>query len=167
MSIGNVLALVLVVITAYYAWQTYRMVSEMQRARLAGIEPRLVPVVEYDHPVGGTIYVENIGLGAAFDLDLTLTFEPNGTTFRLRRYLLRPGARRFWNPAHTGQQENLPQVYHPDAHLPNHTHIHVTGSFRDLLGRRHAIDERTPVENRWETRFMDRWITGDTPPPTA
>lgn len=140
----------LVIITAYYAYQTRVMVGEMREARLAALRPRLVPVVEYDSVRRGTVYVENIGAGPALNVEIVLTFEPNGTSFTLSRYLLRSGDRRFWNPAHAGDQESTPQEYHPDAQLPHHTNVHLTGWCDDLRGRRHEVNERTIVLNKWE-----------------
>jgi hypothetical protein len=142
--------LVLVLITAYNAWQTHRMVREMRDSRVAAHRPRIIPVIEYDEAKRGFIWIENLGPGAALDIDVTLTFEPRSRPFRLRCNLLRAGDRRNWNPSSSHEGEKLRQEYHPDAQLPNDTDIRLDGSCRDTLGQVWLINERITVLGKWE-----------------
>lgn len=66
------LTAVLIVITAYYAWQTRRAVVEMQRARQLSVRPKLVIAIEMPDPTIGRIAIKNVGAGAALDVDVTL-----------------------------------------------------------------------------------------------
>src|SRR5262245_55343061 len=78
------------------------MVNEMRSEREARTRPRLVPLFEYDANVsshGGRFYVENLGKGAALNVDVTLKLEPSGTSSRWVSPILRPGERRkAFNP---------------------------------------------------------------------
>ena len=67
----------LVLITAYYAWQNFRMVQEMRAARAAAIQPRLVPTVAHLPAGHANLRVINVGPGAALDVDIHLNLDPN------------------------------------------------------------------------------------------
>lgn len=156
------LTLALVLITLFYAWQTRQTVKEMRKARVEVVRPRIVPIVSYDAVGTGCVSVENIGTGPALDLKLVLAFEPGTAVYRIQLPLLAVGGRRVWNPGARGN-ENQEQPYHPDSHLPNHEYLHLTGSCRDLFGGMHQVDERVPVQGRWQARMLGQWFEGDTP----
>lgn len=158
-SAGAIAAFVLVRVTNRYTQHmkeytdhTQRMVEEMRKERVDAQRPRVVPRIEYNEVRQGIIWIENLGPGSAFSIDMTLTFEPRAARFRIQRALLRPGDRRFWNPGHSGEEEGRPQPYHADAaSLPPHdTHIHLEGTCSDSLGQSHRVDERIPVLTSWE-----------------
>jgi hypothetical protein len=155
-----ILTFVLVVITGYYAVQTKRTVDEMREARRAAVRPRIVLVLEYDDLRNGAVWIENIGLGPASDVDVVVRFEPSGMSWRIVKSLLRPGDRRYWNPGQPREQSK-PQIYHADAQLPNHTHISVVGHCSDLLGNRHEIAGRLSVATGWQVSRGDTWVSAD------
>src|SRR5467141_3361899 len=76
----ELLTLGLVAITAYYAWQTRRMVGEMRKAREMQVSPRLVltlgPRVPGAGSSGDYLYVENVGPGIALEVDIEIALEP-------------------------------------------------------------------------------------------
>jgi uncharacterized membrane protein YfcA len=83
-----VLTAVLVLVTAYYAWQTRRTVIEMKRARATAVLPRVAVKVHTLAGGIGWIRVVNVGPGPALDLDATLTFQPDGWDTRWRAHVL-------------------------------------------------------------------------------
>jgi heme/copper-type cytochrome/quinol oxidase subunit 2 len=71
-----VLTAVLVMVTAYYAWQTYRMVVEMRQDRRQRETPKVVLDLRSEGAAFAPPSVCNIGLGPALDVDVTMTFVP-------------------------------------------------------------------------------------------
>jgi hypothetical protein len=76
LAVINAVAIgVLVVVTAYYAWQTHKMAREMRQARLLSLLPKLVLDIEMVGPRHGNIVVQNVGPGPAIDADLVIVFD--------------------------------------------------------------------------------------------
>jgi hypothetical protein len=69
-----VLTAVLVAVTAYYAWQTYRMVEEMRQDRRERATPKVVLDLRSEGVGFVPPSVVNVGLGPALDLDVTMTY---------------------------------------------------------------------------------------------
>jgi hypothetical protein len=75
-SLNTYSNLLLVVITAVYAFLTWRMVSEMRQAREAESEPQLVATLI---PLGGMaikLRIANAGSGPALDIKAIISLEP-------------------------------------------------------------------------------------------
>jgi hypothetical protein len=143
------LTLVLVVVTSFYAWQTRQTVKEMREARLA---PYLVPVFQYDEQPGvrsGGVYVENIGGGAALDIEATLSLEPNGMRTQWRAAILRSGQRRVWSPTMEGGPGRERHPVFPDAN-PGRTHVRLVGRCRDIAGTVRKFDTTVPLRDDWQ-----------------
>lgn len=138
-------------ITGYYAWQTRQTVLEMRAARSAQIIPHLVPAFEYDEggARSGGIYVENVGPGAAIDIEATLSLEPNGIKTELRAAILRSGQRRVWSPTLKGGPGRERHPVFPDAN-PDRTHVRLAGRCRDVTGVAHAFDTAVPFRDDWK-----------------
>ena len=68
---------VLVGITAFYAWQNYRMANEMRAAREVAVLPKLALHLGMVGPAHGFVYLSNVGPGAALDIDIGITFVPH------------------------------------------------------------------------------------------
>jgi len=75
-AFAALLTLVLIAVTAYYAFQNRRMVKEMERTRELSLLPRLA--LEF-HRLGSatvTLSICNVGPGAALDVDVRMVYEP-------------------------------------------------------------------------------------------
>jgi hypothetical protein len=68
------LTALLVLITAFYAWQNRRMAVEMRRSREALIRPKLAVDIHMIAPMYGVARVTNVGQGPAQDIDVKLAF---------------------------------------------------------------------------------------------
>src|SRR4051812_41364550 len=75
-AITATLTAVLVAITGYYAWQTYRMVEEMEKARAVAVLPRLALKWLGVGPTLSFIRVASVGPGPALDVDVEVIFVP-------------------------------------------------------------------------------------------
>jgi len=76
MSATEVLTGVLVLVTAYYAWQNQRMVGEMRRSRELSVLPKLAVDLRLQGPTFAQVQVLNVGPGPALAVDLRIAFEP-------------------------------------------------------------------------------------------
>ncbi|WP_321429052.1 hypothetical protein [uncultured Methanolobus sp.] len=75
----SVLTAILVIITAYYAWQTRGMVKEMETARLYQFLPSLKVNPTHLHLGDGfDVEIRNLGVGPAKNIRGTLKIEPDG-----------------------------------------------------------------------------------------
>jgi hypothetical protein len=142
---------------ATYTEHTNRMVHEMRAEREDAMRPRLVPLVRFDEANTGRVHVQNIGPGIALDVQVVLSFEPGEMRSRITLPFLLAGEQRPWQTSRRNYLRGVPAPYSPEAHLPNHTHVHLTGTCRDLLGRTHAVDVRTPVVDGWEVWALGQW----------
>ncbi len=149
-------SLVLVAVTTWYAWQTQQMVREMRAARAATLRP----FVRLDLGlVGGVAYlkVENVGVGPATDIDVTLTVDTDEKqleSHHWRRALLRSGeSQTLLVPG--GQSGTLMDLSELKA---IGARARMSGTCRDLDGHTHVVNqdlsfvelgERSP-EGSWE-----------------
>lgn len=99
------LTAVLVLITAYYAWQNRRMVNELAKTRAVSILPKLALRWHSVSPTLSLVEVVNVGPGPALDVQATVTFVPpqgDGHASADRRTwetsLLVPGEKRQFLP---------------------------------------------------------------------
>jgi hypothetical protein len=76
MSALEILTGALALITAYYAWQTHRIVREMRATRAAQVLPHLVTRIRHYPGGGGVLRILNAGLGPALNVDVVITLEP-------------------------------------------------------------------------------------------
>jgi hypothetical protein len=154
--INGVAIVVLVLVTAYYAWQTREMAKEMRSARLLSMLPKLVLDVKMIGPTFGDVVVRNVGPGAAIDADLTLTFEGSESAEREERqwlaHVIAPGENHEFLPAHgIGGMDDL---------VAKHPTIALEGKIRDAFGQTHVVDERIDVAEFWGRleNANERWV---------
>jgi hypothetical protein len=152
----------LVLVTAFYAVQNYRMVAEMQRSRGLAILPKLAVEFHRLGPTAMTVAIKNVGPGAALAVDVRLMYDPLdheqfGPQVRWRRSVLAPGEQSdFMPPGGVNDSVNtLPNTYRS---------IRLVGSMLDAAGNRHNVEER--LENLREWRGLlhaahERWVDPD------
>lgn len=141
----TILTAALVVITAYYAWQTYRMAKEMRRARGAQILPKIVPNLELIGAGGAFLRIDNVGPGPALRVEVEFWLEPNGDRRRWRSPLIASGGGQSFDPL----PDEGSQALQLDHLISRFTELCLAGASYDALGRRHAIEERLELRQFW------------------
>jgi len=71
------LTIVLVVISAFYAWQTRQTISEMVKARKGEFIPHVRAELKWLGPVFLVLKVTNFGKGPAMNVNVEITFLPS------------------------------------------------------------------------------------------
>jgi hypothetical protein len=154
--INGVAIVVLVLVTAYYAWQTREMAKEMRSARLLSLLPKLVLHVKMIGPTFGDVVVRNVGPGAAIDADLALTFEGSEAAEREERrwlaHVIAPGEDHEFLPGN--------EIRSMDDLVAKHPTIALEGKIRDAFGQTHVVDERIDVAEFWGRleNANERWV---------
>lgn len=134
---------------------------ETRRTRKQAIRP----VIALDLvTVGASLYVEvgvaNVGQGAAFDLDLELSFMPDDGEPERARWtwpLLRPGQHYQFGPPDVGGQTR-PNL---DAWAPAYPRVTLTGTVRDQLNVPHDVDLELRDISGLRARAMDARLAGE------
>lgn len=140
-----VLTAALVLVTAYYAWQNRQMVQEMRAARAVSILPKVVVRWTYVGPGVGFPHITNVGVGAALDVNVELSFEPGGGfKRRWRAAVLTPGDGSDFLLRAPGGFASL------DDLTTAHETMHLVGTCRDALGAEHTIDESIEIRESWQ-----------------
>lgn len=161
-AVTAALTAVLVLITGYYAWQNRRMVGEMRRARLAVLVPKLALEFHYLGPMTATVAIQNVGPGAALDIDVRLIYEPvqagqEAPERRWRRNVLASGEQfDFLDPA--GIQNNI------GALSSKYKAIRLVGTMKDAIGSKHTVEESfEDLAEWWEVlqQAHARWAASD------
>ncbi len=135
------LTAVLIIITAYYAWQTRRTVVEMQRTRSAAMRPHLS--VGFDHLGARKAFVKvtNSGPGTAFNVRLNIDFGPGASSSAWHSPLLAAGAsERFKPPGDEYSMDKLSELYE---------RINVLGRCTDAEGEEIAFEDSIHVREHW------------------
>lgn len=87
----NTLTALLLIVTAYYAWQTKKTVEEMVNARKSQYTPSLkIETTVFFLDVDLSVKITNIGLGTAKNIKGKLKLEPNGEEIDIIYPLLYP-----------------------------------------------------------------------------
>lgn len=137
----------LVLITAYYAWQTHRMASEMGRARGVALLPKPAPTMTYLAPDVAMPTVINAGPGTALNVYLEMWLEPgNGHRRQWRTPVLAPGERHEF----ILKQRSGSGVLSMTEITKTFRSLRVRGTFRDALGSDHTFDESVDIAEWWE-----------------
>lgn len=142
------LTVVLVIITAFYAWQNVRMVKEMRAARGVSVLPRLVPSLKVVAPDVAWMRVTNAGLGPALDVRVALTLEPAGWTIDWRAHVVAPAETHDFIP--TRPALAVVETVRLTALTQEFSHIRLRGECRDALGEKHKVDERIEIREWWK-----------------
>lgn len=141
---STTLALALILLTAYYAWQTRQTVNEMRLARGASILPALT--LSFYHPGAGFTFIvlSNHGPGPALDIDVTFAYGENGPRVRWMSPLLAQGQdERFLEPNNAHQMDEL---------IEKHGFIHLSGHCLDAIGKRHEVSRQIDLSEYWILR---------------
>jgi len=162
-----VLTGLLVLITAFYAWQTRKMVGEMEatrvaqaaavdemrRTREASIRPVLVPHTELLDPRQPQVFfgIKNVGRGPAIAVDVVLRWVEL-MRFRLRCPVLEPGEVRL---VKVGTYGTDPDPINPETHEAGERTLRLTGRCEDVAGVVHAVDSRAPLFDQWENNISE------------
>jgi hypothetical protein len=148
---GNVvLALLtgaLVLVTAYYAWQTHRMVRVMEATRSVQVLPRLHPVLRLVGPNTGLLRITNAGPGPALNVQVQLALEPEGPVRRWANPLIAQGESHDFDPL---PDRPGPQLVTLDDLTATYHTLRLCGHFFDALGNRHEVNEPVDVREFWE-----------------
>lgn len=137
---------ILVGITAYYAWQNRAMASEMRKARELAVLPYVTLDLNSIGPVNKDVVIRNVGQGPALNLDAVLRFhlkkgQDAETGAALERrvqlgYLASGQMEEFLPPANAGGDWSFPAL----AKLVEA--ITLEGTVRSALGKTHPINLR-------------------------
>jgi hypothetical protein len=145
------LAAALLVVTWRYTRHTRRMVDEMAESRKASVRPVLVPMMEFSSVFGdrgqGHWGVKNVGFGPALDVDVSVSYEPGETGFRLKRAVIERGDARWVS---TRDDTIKPDYLSLDVIAQDHPTLYLRGSYRDVLGHTHDAAMMMPFRDRWE-----------------
>jgi hypothetical protein len=153
--INGVAIVVLVLVTAYYAWQTHEMAQEMRHARLLSLLPKLVLDVEMVGPTYGLIVVRNVGAGPALDVDLHLLFGDTRTEGIEHRqwlaHVIAPGEPHQFLPP-----EGVSDINGLVGRFPI---VSLRGELRDALNQAHEVNEQMNLQEWWLNleRSKHRW----------
>ncbi len=155
----EILTAVLVVVTGFYAWQTFEMVKEMRQARQASLMPVLGVDMMPRAPTYCEVRLRNNGLGPAFHVDLTIRFVGRSAETiegPFRADVVPPGHEHlFITPRDLGTEEFV-EVY---------SHIEVSGTIQDAFGTEHKVSTRTgDLATWWESRgepINERWVPNE------
>lgn len=142
--INGIAIVVLVAVTAYYAWQTHEMADEMKQARLLSLAPNVRLDVRMLSAVYGVPVARNVGTGPALDCDLHLHFGARDHTIDHRRWLaqvLAPGDEHQILPP-----EGVANISNLVGRFPV---IRLEGNVSDVFGERHVVDETMDLVDWW------------------
>lgn len=154
-----VVSVVLVIVTAVYAFFTWLMVSELRATRTLSVRPRLALSIQMVGPLHGFLAVTNVGPGTALDADVTPGFEPVGEQRAWRALLLSPGDRtEIELPAF----EEGKSPFEISAAASAGAEVRMTGTVRNVYGVAEAVDERISIAEWWnvveaaDQRFVEK-----------
>ena len=143
-----ILTAVLVLITAYYAWQNQRMVGEMRRSRELSILPKLAVDLRLQGPTFARVQLLNVGPGPALAVDLRIAFEPSAGGRREREE--RPWQANVVVPG-DGPAFDPPDAAVMDAFAVDYAQVRVIGSMQSATGKRYDVNEvLDDLAGRWE-----------------
>lgn len=130
------LTLALVLITAYYAWQTHQTVKEMRAARAAAETPHLALTVENNRagdPGAPVFGIKNLGPGPAVHVALELGNDPGDERWSFSVPLIEAGRRLVSTP---------PALTNVNiSKYPQPCTLWARGEYRSVSGTVRRIDE--------------------------
>jgi hypothetical protein len=155
------LTIALVLVTAYYARQNHRMAEEMEKARKQSVLPKLALGLAGLTPTLVAMKTQNVGQGAAFDVDIALELVPHEgggepRSVRWRTNLVAPGEEHHFLVRAPGGGD----LIDTDTLAASYREIRLTGSLRDALGATHQVDETIRDLPEWRdllTESHQRW----------
>lgn len=166
MDATEVLAAVLVLVTAYYAWQNRQMVKEMAAARSVSVMPKLAIEWTMATPTLGIPTVKNVGPGPALDVDLAVRFVPlagKEDKEDVRQWVasaMVPDEEKQFLPP----QNEQGSMMHTEALAATYASVVLTASYRDALGKEHSADDFLADIAEWRRvtgEALGRWQEPD------
>jgi hypothetical protein len=147
----ELLTLVLILVTGFYAWQTRRTVVEMKRSREAQMLPKLALELQPKYGAIATLDITDVGPGPAIDLDLELSFEPapgSDAPPQVKKWrapaLVHGQRQNFMPTAPIALEEGAEKKMRPVvlAQLGQaYESVTLRGTMKDALGNRHDVHE--------------------------
>lgn len=140
----EILTAVLVVVTAYYAWQTFQMVGEMRASREVAVLPKLAIELATIGPNAVDVALMNVGPGPALDVDVSLRFEPRDGVeleafdVRWKASVMASGDQQQFAAARTDDEASYMQWDELSAAFAA---IRLTGECTDALGNVRAAED--------------------------
>jgi hypothetical protein len=165
-SATEILTGVLVLVTAYYAWQNRRMVREMTATRKVAVLPKLALEWTMASPVLGFPTVKNVGPGPALDVDISVHFVPlpgKDDQAEVRRWtasVITSGEEKQFLPPGASNGGSMDT----EALAKTYSRIILTGSYRDALEESYeALYELTDIAEwrRVTNEAVARWEEPD------
>jgi hypothetical protein len=160
-AISALLTAVLVAVTIVYTILNQRMVREMERARELAILPKLGVDLHWLGPTAVEVALQNVGPGAALDVDVTLIFEPVGAVPKVERrwrknVFVSGEQHRFFPPDELNNSINT---------LPDRCRaVRLVGSMKDAAGKNHVVDEEFADLKEWREVLYaaeQAWVSPD------
>lgn len=146
---------VLVLVTAFYAFQTQRMVAEMAFARAEQVRPHVV--LDVEKLGGGNVFIRvvNAGVGSAVGVDVRLSAEPGNLDIVYKAPVFTPGeGQSLIVRDSTGTVEaDLRRL----VDNLSYNRVLLTGSCQDALGRQHMISEALNLRDYADAFYSGLW----------
>jgi hypothetical protein len=140
------IATALFIATVVYAYFTWGMSKEMRETRRLSIRPRLALAVDPLSTFQGLLSVQNLGPGAACDVELRLTFEPHSATREWAAPFLLSGEKaQFKALGRDGEKE-----YKLETLAREGVVVRLDGSMRDVDGRNHEVADEVNIAEWWD-----------------
>jgi hypothetical protein len=141
--INAILVLILVVVTAFYAWRTHAMAKEMQEARKAQMLPHIeakLAILRDRDPLQYILIISNVGPGPAKNPSIKFWTEPSG------------GSDREWKPLllFSGERWDLKIPVGPNVDdiemeasklVANYKCLQIRGTYEDIFGKTYQISK--------------------------
>jgi len=122
---------VLVLINAYYAWQTRKTIREMEKARKAEFIPHVRAELSWLGPTFLVLKATNFGKGPANNVKAEITFLPSNE-------------KRIWEEVVLSPNESI-RIFLPEGNMEKvcekSAKITVKGEYKDIFGQIFKIDE--------------------------
>jgi hypothetical protein len=155
--------LALIGVTLAYVLVNWRVVREMREARRLSVLPNLAIKLARVGPAHAFVAVQNAGSGTAFDVAITLAFEPRDPSQdqrderTWRTPSIAPGAQHEFIPMTPGNGG----IMDINALAATYERITLSGSMRDALGEEHAVSDTFDNLREWRELLHDsreRWV---------
>lgn len=141
----------LVLITAYYAWQTNRMAEEMRKTRAMSVLPKLALKWHAVGPEHTFIRIASVGPGAALDVDVEVVFVPKKDDVeeirrRVQVSLMTPGDFEDVMPIRTTQDQ---QIMDTATLAASFDRIEMDGTLKDVVENEHPANDALSDLGDW------------------
>lgn len=137
---------VLAYATIDYARQSRLMVQEMKAARAGSVQPRLIPTLHLWPGGNGALRIVNVGPGAALNVDVEFSLEPDGPVRRVRWPLMSAGEGINFHPS---PDEEPHALFRLDDLTSRYRIFRLRATYSDAFGESHAAEEELDLVEFW------------------